>query len=248
MTKTLSRFLIAAVVLTAVCLPCFAQQKNLRTVLFVKLKLDQQDNWKAAVKDLKALHQKAGSEESFTIWESETGPAEFAVVWYSEKWKEMGEQDPKLKSSAAELASIFSRLNGQGESLSIWIDEMQPDLTVRSQEIPAMVRTGRTRVMPGKMDDMKALFREQIVPALKKSGATSYGVAVARYGTPNNEIHTYLGLSGWADLDSPFGVEKGMSPSDYKQFMAKVQTLVENTEWIIWKYQPDLSYVPASAK
>ena len=109
-----------------------------------------------------------------------------------------------------------------------------------------MVRTGRTRVMPGKMDELKALFREQIVPAIKKSGATSYGVAVARYGTPNNEIHSYLGLSGWADLDSPFGVEKGMSPAEYKAFMAKVQTLVESTEWTIWKYQPDLSYIPAA--
>jgi len=246
MQKALSRFLIAAVVLTAVCLPCFAQQGNLRTLLFVKLKLDQQDNWKAAVKDLVALHQKAGSDQPFTIWESQTGPAEFAVVWYSAKWKDMGENDPKLKSSAADLAGIFSRLNGQAESLNVWIDEMQPDMAISSKEIPTMVRTGRTRVMPGKMDEFKAVFREQIVPAIKKSGATSYGVAVARYGTPANEIHSYLGLSGWADLDSPFGVEKGMSPAEYKALMAKLPTLVESTEWTIWKYQPDLSYIPAA--
>ena len=248
MQRTLSRFLIAAVVLTAVCLPCFAQDRNLRTVLFIKLKMDQQDNWKAAVKDLVALHQKAGGEHPFTIWESQTGPSEFAVVWYDAKWKDIGEDDPKLKSSAADLASIFSRLNGQSESVTMWIDEMQPDMTARSKDIPAMVRTGRTRVMPGKMDDLKALFHEQIVPALKKSGATSYGVAQARYGTPANEIHTYLGLSGWGDLDSPFGVEKGMTPAEYKAFLAKVQTMAESTEWTIWKYQPDLSYVPASAK
>ena len=248
MRKKVSLLLFACVALAAVCLPCFAQDRNLRTVLFIKLKMDQQDNWKAAVKDLVALHRKAGGEHPFTIWESQTGPSEFAVVWYDAKWKDIGEDDPKLKSSAADLASIFSRLNGQSESLTMWIDEMQPDMTVRSQEIPAMVRTGRTRVMPGKMDDVKALFHEQIVPALKKSGATSYGVAQARYGTPANEIHTYLGLSGWGDLDSPFGVEKGMSAAEYKAFMAKVQTMVENTEWTIWKYQPDLSYVPASAK
>src|ERR1700752_1634752 len=102
MQKTLSRFLIAAVVLTAVCLPCFAQQGNLRTVLFIKLKMDQQDNWKAAVKDLVALHQKAGGEHTFTIWESQTGPSEFAVVWYDAKWKDIGVDDPKLKSSAAD--------------------------------------------------------------------------------------------------------------------------------------------------
>src|SRR5579863_6084653 len=120
MTKTLSRFLLAAVVLTAVCLPCFAQQGNLRNVLFIKLKLDQQDNWKAAVKDLVALHQKAGADHPFTIWQSQTGPEEFAVVWYNAKWKEVGDDDPKLKSSAADLASIFSRLNGQTESVTMW--------------------------------------------------------------------------------------------------------------------------------
>lgn len=245
MRKKVSLLLFACVTLTALCLPCFAQDKNLRTVLFVKLKMDQQDNWKAAVKDLVAVHQKAAADQTFTVWESQTGPAEFAVVWYNAKWKDVGEDDPKLKSSSADLASIFSRLNGQTESLTMWIDEMQPDMTVRSRDIPPMVRTGRTRVMPGKMDDMKALFREQIVPALKKSGATSYGVAQARYGTAANEMHTYLGLSGWGDLDSPFGVEKGMSSAEYKAFLVKVQTLVESTEWTIWKYQPDLSYVPA---
>jgi hypothetical protein len=246
MQKTLSRFLIATVVLAAVCLPCFAQQGNLRNVLFVKLKLDQQDNWKAAVKDLAALHQKAGSDQQFTVWESQTGPVEFAVVWYSAKWKDIGENDPKLKSSAADLAGIFSRLNGQTESLNLWIDEMQPDMTLSSKDIPVMVRTGRTRVLSGKMDEVKALFHEQIVPALKKSGATSYGAALARYGTPSNEIHTYLGLTGWGDLDSPFGVEKGMGPADYKAFLAKVQSLIEGTEWTIWKYQADLSYIPAA--
>ena len=246
MRKKVSLLLFACVALTALCLPCFGQDRNLRTVLFVKLKLDQQNNWKAAVKDLVALHQKAGADHPFTIWESQTGPEEFAVVWYNAKWKDVGEDDPKLKSSAADLTSIFSRLDGQTESLGMWIDEMQPEMTVRSKDIPAMVRTGRTRVMPGKMDDMKALFHEQIVPALKKSGAASYGVAVARYGTPANEFHTYLGLSGWGDLDAPFGVEKGMSPEEYKAFLAKVQTMVESTEWTIWKYQPDLSYVPAA--
>jgi hypothetical protein len=50
----LSRCLIAVVALTAFCLPCRAQG-NLRTVLFVKLKLDQADNWEAAANDYAAL-------------------------------------------------------------------------------------------------------------------------------------------------------------------------------------------------
>jgi len=242
----LSRCLLVVVALTAFCLPTWAQDRNLRTVLFVRVKMDQQEAWKAAVKDYAALNKKAGSDQPFTVWESQTGPGEHAVVWYSAKWKDIGEDNPKLKNSAAEMAAIFSRLDIDTINLETWIDEMQPELTMPSKEIPPMVRTSRSRIMPGKMDEAKAIFREQIFPAIKKSGATSFGVAVARYGTPANEIHTYLGLSGWADLDGPFGTEKGMTPAEWKAFQAKVSTIVESTEWDMWKYEPELSYVPAA--
>lgn len=241
----LHRCLLAAVALTAFCLPAWGQG-NIRTVLFVKVKLGQEENWKAAVKDYAATVKKAGSEHGFTVWESSaSGPAQHAVVWYSTKWKEMDEQDPKLKPVEADMARLFERLDSVTESLETWVDEMQPDLMIRSSEIPPMVRVARTKVISGKMEEMKAVFREQIVPAMKKSGATDYGVAVARFGTPSNEIHSYLGLNGWADLDGPIGTEKGMSPAEYKAFLAKVSSLIESTEWSIWKFEPELSYVVA---
>ena len=129
------------------------------------------------------------------------------------------------------------------ESLETWIDEMQPDMMIRSKEVPPYVRVGRTRVVSGKMDDLKALFRDQIVPAVKKSGATDYGVAVARFGTPSNELHSYLGLNGWGELDGPIGVEKAMSASEFKAFQAKLSPLIESTEWSMWKYEPEVSYI-----
>ena len=240
---SLSRHLLAAVLLTAFCLPCWAQQGNLRTVLFVKLKLDQEENWKTTVKDYTAILKKAGSEQQATVWESQTGPREYAVVWYSAKWKDIGEDDPKLKNSASEIGAVLARLNTETDSLDYWIDEMQPDLGIPSKEVPTMVRTSRTRVIQGKMDEVKAMFRDQIVPAVKKAGVTSYGFAVARYGTPSNEIHTYMGLSGWGDLDSPFGTEKGMTPAEWKAFQAKLPSVIESTEWTIWKFHPELSYL-----
>lgn len=240
------RSVLAAVALCVFCLPCLAQQqKNLRTVLFVKVKLDQEDNWKASVKDYAALVKKAGSESQFTVWESESGPHMWGVVWYTSNFKELGEDNPKLKDSAADLTSLFSRLNGQSDSLEYWIDEMQPELMIRSKEIPPYVRTGRSKIQPGKMEEARALFRDQIVPAVKKSGATDYGVAMARFGTPTNEFHSYLGVSGWADFDSPLGAEKGMSPAEWKAFQAKVATVIESTEWALWKYHPELSYLPS---
>jgi len=51
------------------------------------------------------------------------------------------------------------------------------------------------------MDEFKALLRQQVVPSLKKSGATDYGVVMARLGTPSNEKLSLV--NGRADLDGP---------------------------------------------
>jgi hypothetical protein len=237
------RCVLIGLALTVFCLPCLAQ-RNLRTILFVKVKLDQEDNWKASVKDYGALMKKAGSEQPYTVWESQTGPHMWAVVWYTANFKEIGQDNPKLKDSAADMTALFARLNGQTDSLEYWIDEMQPDFGIQSKDVPPFVRTGRSRVLPDKMEEMRALFRDQIVPAVKKSGATSYGVAVARFGTPANEFHSFIGVNGWADLDGPLGAEKGMSPAEWKAFLAKVGSVVESTQWDLWKYHSELSYLP----
>ena len=238
-------YLFAAMAIPAFAMPSVAQN-NIRTIVFIKVKMGQEDNWKSAAKDLVALDKKCGSKRGATMWDSQTGSPQHAVVWYSSKWEEMGEGDPAMKGSEVERARIFARLDTVTESLEYWVDEMQPDMIVRSSDIPAMIRTSRTRVIAGKMDDVKALFRDQVFPAVKKSGASDFGVAVARFGTPSNEIHTYLGMKGWADLDGAIGAQKGMTADEYKAFEAKLQPLIESTEWSIWKFEPELSYLPES--
>src|SRR5271155_663810 len=130
----LHRCLLAVIALTAFCLPAWAQG-NIRTVLFVKVKSGQEESWKAAVKDYAATVKKAGSDQGFTVWESASGPAQHAVVWYSSKWKEIDEQDPKLKPVEADMARLFARLDTVTDSLETWIDEMQPDMMIRAKDI-----------------------------------------------------------------------------------------------------------------
>jgi hypothetical protein len=236
--------LFVAIAVLAFALPSLAQ--NIRTVLFVKVMPGQDDNWKSAVKDYVGLFKKAGSKQGVTVWDSQTGPSQHAVVWYSTKWKEMDEQDPAMKGSEADVARAIARLSGITESLEYWVDEMQPDMMIMSKDMPAMVRVGRTKVIAAKMDDAKAIFHDVLFPAIKKSGATDWGVAYARYGTPTNEIHTYLGLKGWADLDEPVGAQKGMTADEWKAFQAKLLPLIESTEYSVYKFNPELSYLVPS--
>jgi hypothetical protein len=247
MRKTLSlrRCLLVALAFTALCLPSLSQN-NIRLVIFVKVRMGQEENWKAAAKDYGALAKKAGVEQGYSIWTAQTGPQQHAIVWYFAKWKDLDGEDPKMKAFQAEQTTLFSRLDSATESLTTWIEEVQSDLSISSKDIPHMVRLGRTRVVPGKMDDVKALFRDQILPAIKKSGATDYSFAEGRYGTPTNEIHTVLGMKGWADLDSPIGAAKGMSADEFKALQAKLATLTQSTEWSLWTFEPDFSYLPPS--
>jgi hypothetical protein len=236
--------MFVAFAIFAFAMPSVAQ--NIRTVILVKVKLDQEENWRATLKDFIALDKKAGSKQTVTVWDSQTGPSQHAVVVYSSKWKELGEDDPAMKGSEAEVARLYARLNSVTDSLEYWIDEMQPDMVIRSNDVPPMIRVGRTKVVAAKMDEVRALFHDQLFPAIQKSGASDFGVAVARFGTPTNEIHTYLGMKGWADLDGPIGIRKGMTADEYKAFEAKLLPMIESTEYSIWKFAPELSYLAPS--
>jgi len=238
-------WMLAAILLTVLSVQLPAQDKNIRTIFMVKVKPDRGGDWRAAAKDFTALKKKAGSEEYYTIWSSETGPDQYAVVWYSAKWKEFDEeQDPKTKDVAGELARIISRLNGASESYETWIDVVQPDLTFRSGAIPKMVRTSRTRVAADKMDAVLAVFKSDLMPAMKNSGLGTFGVATASYGTAVNEIHTFASMNAWEDFDSPWGAEKALGADGYKAFLAKVRPNVVATQFDVWRYQPVLSYQP----
>jgi hypothetical protein len=237
---------LAAFMFTVLSVPSPAQVgKNIRTVLFVKVKPERAGDWSAAIKDYVALVKRSESDQWFTVWEAQSGPDEYAVVWQSARWKELDQDgDPKTKPAAANIAHVFDRLDGDTVSMETWVDELQPDLAVGGKEIPKMVRTGRTRVVQGKMDEVLAILRSDTLPAMKKAGVTEFGVAVARYGTPNSEIHTYAALGGWGDLDSPWGLQKGMSPEDLKAYLAKISPYIVFSQYDMWRFKPELSYVP----
>ena len=239
------RCFLAAITLALLCAPSWAQERNIRGVAFVTVKNDRIGEWKAVRKDYVALLKKAGWDQPNTTWASQNAPNQFASVTYFAKWAELDlPQPPAQKEFAAEIAQIVARRSACIEAVEFWVDEMQPEMAIRGSELPKVVRTSRIRVESGKLDAMLALIKNEAFPAIKKSGASDYGVALARFGTPTNEIHTYLGLNGWADMDGPVGIQKGMSADAYKAYLAKAGAMLESVEYTIWRFQPELSYLP----
>ncbi len=93
--------------------PAQPQQRNIRWIVFVRLKPDRTDDWKAGAKEYAALMKKSGVDQGFTVWSAESGPNQYAVVWYFANWKELDqEEDPKTKAVGADIARVFGRLNG----------------------------------------------------------------------------------------------------------------------------------------
>lgn len=238
---------LAALSLAALAAPALAQG-DIRIVSHVRVKPGSGGEWLAASKDRAALLAKGGSDRGYTVWQSTTGPREYVVVGYRSKWAELDQTtDPKMKAHEGPLAAIWARLNAATESVETEIHAKVPESTSpRTTEIPPFVRTGRTTVAPGKTNEALELFRNEVVPAWKKAGVSSYGVYRVRYGAPTSQILTYAAMKGWADLDSPTPVEQAMGAEAYQRFQSKIGALTLRTEFTIYRYRPELSYIPAA--
>ncbi|HEY3441285.1 MAG TPA: hypothetical protein VGK29_11055 [Paludibaculum sp.] len=238
---------LAALSLAAIAAPALAQG-DIRVVNHVRVKPGSAGDWIAANKDRVALLAKGGSDRGFTVWQSTTGPREYAVVSYRSKWADLDQTaDPQMKAQEGPLAAIWARINAATESVETEIHTNVPDSSSpRSTAMPAFVRTGRTTVAPGKMNEVLDLFKNEVAPAWKKAGVSSYGVYRIRYGAPNNQIHTFVAMKAWADLDTPSAVEQAMGAEGFQRFQSKIGALTLRTEFTIYRYRPELSYLPAA--
>ena len=107
------------------------------------------------------------------------------------------------------------------------------------------IRTLRTVVKPDKVMEYMALIRDEVMPAAKKSGVKWYSVARVRYGAASSEFISVMGMDSWADLDGESPVVKGMGGREaYVRFVARITPLTEHSQYDIYRFQPELSYLP----
>jgi quinol monooxygenase YgiN len=228
--------------------PASAQDGNIRSVTFYTVKPERVGDFIAEIKSYNALLAKSGSTLYSSTWVSLTGAHEYAHVIDYKTWADLDytmSNDPKMKDQAMDLTRISMRINDCAESSRRIIEEVLPDFTLSSKgDMPKMIRVLQTQVRPDKVHEYLDLVKNVIFPAVKKAGTKDYSVAEERYGESNLQVTSVTGFDTWADLDAGIGAQKGLSKEDYQGLLDKVRALITSSEYDIYRFQPDLSYLP----
>jgi len=248
--KKIFSLCIFAMAIAAVTLgsPATAQDTNIRSVTFYTVKPDRVGDFQAEVKEYNAILAKAGSTGYSSMWASLTGPREYVRVQMYSKWADLDAgPDPKTKDQAADLTRIGLRIIACTESSHRSIDVVMPEFNVDSGVVPKMIRVIVNQVRPDKVHDYLDLEKNGIFPAIQKSGTKDYNFAETRYGVEGPQFVSVTGFSNWADLDVAIGAQKGLSQDDFQALLTKVRALIVQSQYIVYRYEPDLSYLPPTA-
>jgi quinol monooxygenase YgiN len=232
----------------ALVTPASAQDATIRSVTFYTVKPDRIGDFQAEIKEYNAILAKAGSDRYSSMWVGVTGAHEYARVQDYTKWADLDasiDSDPKLKDQAVDLARISMRIIDCTESWHRSIEMVVPDLSLpEGSDPPKMIRVLVTQVRPDKYQEYLDLVKNVIFPAVKKGGTKDYSVAEGRLGESALEVTSVTGFNSWADLDAGIGAQKGLSKEDYQALVDKVRALITESEYDIYRYEPDQSYLP----
>lgn len=243
----ISRALLAIALAASLVTLASAQSGNIRSITFVTVKPDRIGDFQAELKEVHALMKKDNSARYSSVWLSLTGPREYAIVSYYDKWAELDAgADPKTKEDAADLARLQTRMVDCAASWRRTIDVIQPDLSLpqTGTEMPKMVRVLTTLVRADKYQDYLDLVKSDVLPAAKKSGLTTYLFSETKYGAPNTQVTSVIAMDKWADQDEPLGIEKALGKDGYQALLVKVRPLIVQAEVNEYRFQPELSYLP----
>jgi hypothetical protein len=226
----------------------WAQPRTLRSVTEFRVKADRVGDFQADIKEFNSILKKGGSENAYTVWASATGPLVYLRVQHYASWSELDTpQEPKMKEQAADLSRIGARILACTESSNRIIEQILPDMSLPSAaEPPKMLRVLRIHVKADKFSDFLALQKNEVLPAIKKSGLTTYSIARARLGASSADFTVVYGMDTWAEMGGKPALLKGMGDEAYRQFLSKTAALQEDSEANVYRFMPDLSYLPTA--
>ncbi len=245
------RLILTLGAIAAVVQPMRAQDAatlNIRAITRYTLKSDRTGDMAAAIKEYNDLLKKAHWDKPYTIWRSATGEGEMVRVEYYTKWSDLDSNlaaDPRMKDYEADRIRIAARINESFINTTRIIDVVNQKASLpRTGEMPKMLQVWTAHVKQDKMREAVDLETNEYAPAVKSAGIKTYVFSVTRMGGPANEIRAATGIENWAALDQPNPIRKAMGDEKYRAFSAKMDTLLEDYRYDVYRYDSELSYTP----
>src|SRR5262249_929838 len=125
--------------------------------------------------------------------------------------------------------------------------QIRRDLSITppaNQPPPRMFVGTRIEVKPDKVEEWITLMKSDVLPALRKAGVKSSGVASARLGAPFGTFFISEPIDKAAELDGPSPLETGMGADNFRKFVQKAAPLTSRMQTDTFRVRADLSYVP----
>lgn len=238
------KFLLTAVAATSLAVSAWGQMGDIRSVIEYRVKIDRATEFGDLQKQFATELRKAGGTRNRYVFQLMSGPRAYVVVSYFKKWADLDQPPPPNPV----ITGLLARINSCVESSERRIDVINPALSIRDTDaIPNLVQVVRVSVRPERVNDYLALVKSTTLPAYRKAGVKRRIFARARFGAPNSDFVTSTGLEKWADLDGTSPLQKALGEQGYQDYLTKLSPLIYRSQFDIFRYMPDASYVPGVA-
>ncbi len=230
--------------LAALSLTAMAQdQVVLLNVARVQVKPDRIADYMDVEGQYTAAYKKGGGTLRAVYRGAAGNPFEFLVITAMPGYAVLDGASPYAKGSGeTQLARMAARRSQCVDAVRVTYERPRGDLGFNTPAAPQPERVIVTRVTvrPDMTDQFAATVKNELVPALKKSGQTSLLARQVEFGGTRNVFAFRSPLVKWSDLDGENPLVRGLGREAAMKLSAKLSSL-GNAEWLIYSYVPEMS-------
>ena len=216
---------------------------TLLNVARVQVKPDRLGEFMDVERQFTAAYKKGGGRLRAIYRNSAGNPFEFLVISDMPNYAALDGQSPYTKGAGEpELARMTARRNQCVDAVRTTYERPIDDMGFNPPGAPQPSRVVVTRVTVRSemVPQFVSTVKEELVPAMKKAGQSSFLARRVQWGGSQNVFTFRSPLGKFSDLDGPSPLVKGLGAEAASKLGAKLASM-GNAEWFIYTYMPDMS-------
>jgi hypothetical protein len=219
---------------------------TLLSVARVQVKPDRLGEWMDVERQYTAAYKKGGGALRVIYRNTAGNPYEFLAISDVPNYAALDGKSPYAKGATeTELARMAARRAQCTDAVRTTYERPLVDLGFNSAGAPqpSIVAVTRVTVRSDMVEQFMATVKNELVPALKKTGQTSLLARQVEWGGSRNVFTFRSPLGKFAELDGASPLVKGLGREGAAKLGAKLSSM-GNAEWMIYTYMPELSLQP----